>query len=102
MIQSREQILEIMQENRAHIKDFGVTSIGLFGSYARGEQKTGSDVDLLVVFDKNQKSYRQFFYLSEYLESLFQKNVDLLTDKGVSPYLKSRIDNEIIYVPISH
>lgn len=102
MIHSREQILELMQENRDHIKDFGVRQIGLFGSYARGDQKAGSDVDLLVVFDKNQKSYRHFFYLSEYLESLFHRDVDMLTDKGVSPHFKTRIVNEIIYVPISH
>jgi len=48
----RELVLQILQQNRAEIKTFGVISLALFGSVARGEARPDSDVDLLVEFDR--------------------------------------------------
>lgn len=48
----RELVLQILQQNRAEIKTFGVIRLALFGSVARGEARPDSDVDLLVEFDR--------------------------------------------------
>ena len=48
----RELVLKILRQNRAEIISFGVKSLALFGSVARGEARPDSDVDLLVEFDR--------------------------------------------------
>lgn len=98
MIQDKEQILRLIRNNEDTIRNYGVSRIGLFGSYVRGDQEENSDIDLIVQFEKGEKSYMKFFKLSEYLESLLKKRVDLLTDVGISPLIKPKIEKEIIYV----
>ncbi|MBE9511082.1 MAG: nucleotidyltransferase family protein [Bacteroidetes bacterium] len=87
--------------NKNIIRDFGVSKIGLFGSFVRNEQNEESDIDLIVQFEQGKKSYIKFINLSDYLEKLFNKKVDLLTEKGISPYMKSRIEKEAVYVSFS-
>jgi len=65
---------------------FGVKRIGLFGSFARGEQKESSDIDVLVEFEK--PTFRNFMDLSFYLEDLFGRKVDLVTVKGLHPRIR--------------
>lgn len=101
-IQNKEAIIELLSSNQATIRQFGISKIGLFGSFARNEQSDQSDIDLIVEFEKGMKSYSSFFSLSEYLEKLFNNKVDLLTDKGLSPHLKSSIYKETIYVSFNH
>ena len=50
-----EIVLQKIKENEDEIRRYGVSRVGLFGSFARGEQEEGSDVDLLVEFDKGKK-----------------------------------------------
>jgi predicted nucleotidyltransferase len=64
----------------------------------RGDQDENSDVDLIVQFEKGEKGYMKFIRLSEYPEGLFEKKVDLLTDVGISPFIKPKIEEEVIYV----
>lgn len=98
MIQNKEQILNLIRINQDTIRNYGISKIGLFGSYVRGDQEKNSDIDLIVYFKEGEKSYNKFFKLSEYLESLFDNKVDLLTDLGISPLIKEKIEKEIIYV----
>lgn len=101
-IQNKESIIELLKSNQTAFEQFGIVKIGLFGSFARNEQSYHSDIDLIVEFEKGKKSYSNFFSLSEYLEKLFNNKVDLLTDKGISPHLKSSIDKEIVYVTFNY
>ena len=61
---------------------FGVTKIGIFGSFARGEQTKKSEVDVL----------------SDYLEALFRRKVDLLTESSISKYIRPYIEKEVIWI----
>ena len=63
---------------------FGVTKIGIFGSFARGEQTRRSDVDVLVDFAHGYATLRNFVGLADHLEALFKRKVDLLTVGGLS------------------
>lgn len=63
-------------------KKFGVKRIALFGSFAKGKAKRGSDVDLLVEFSRPIGF--EFFELGDYLERLLGRNVDLLTPDGLA------------------
>ncbi|MDD2798707.1 MAG: nucleotidyltransferase family protein [Bacteroidales bacterium] len=101
-IQNKESIIELIRSNHTVFEQFGIVKIGLFGSFVRNEQTNHSDIDLIVEFEKGKKSYSSFFSLSEYLETLFNHKVDLLTEKGISRHLKSSIDKETIYVTFNH
>lgn len=78
--------------------DFGVKRIGIFGSFARGEQKRTSDVDVLVEFAHGQATFDNFMKLAFYLEDLFSRKVDLLTVKGIDRYIRSRVESEVIWI----
>jgi predicted nucleotidyltransferase len=101
-IDNKDQILMMIRNNQKRISDFGVSKIGLFGSFVRNEQNEESDIDLIVQFEQGKKSYMKFINLSDYLEKLFDKKVDLLTDKAISPYMKSKIEKEAVYVSFNN
>jgi uncharacterized protein len=77
---------------------FGVTKIGLFGSFARGEQTRRSDVDVLVDFAQGYATLHNFIGLSDYLEALFKRKVDLLTEGGIDKYIRPYIEAEVIWI----
>ena len=75
-----------------------VTMLGLFGSTARGEATSTSDIDLLVRFSK-PKSLVGVISLEQQLTALLGREVDLLTESALSPYLRERIlhDLRVVY-----
>jgi uncharacterized protein len=64
---------------------FGVKRIGIFGSFARGEEREDSDLDVLVVFEEGQKTFDNYMDLKFYLEDLFGRKIDLVTEKALKP-----------------
>jgi predicted nucleotidyltransferase len=77
---------------------YGVRKIGLFGSYARGEERTDSDLDVLVDF-KERKSLLTLVRIERELSEHIGVKVDLLTEQAISPYLVEKIkaDLKVIY-----
>ena len=65
--------------------DFGVKRIGIFGSFARGEQKRTSDVDVLVEFAHGKATFDNFMQLAFY--DLFSRKADLPIVKGIDRYI---------------
>jgi len=88
-----QQIFRILERNRELLKKYSVKRIGLFGSQARNESTNKSDIDLLVDFE--EKSFDNFIELAFELEKIFNRKVDLLTEKGISPYILHYIKNEV-------
>ena len=84
----KKKIIPILKKNK-------VVRAGIFGSYARGEEKKNSDVDILI--DINV-SLLELVGLEIELKKILKKKVDLLTYRGISPYLKDRILNEEIRI----
>ena len=75
-----------------------VSSLGLFGSIARGDATESSDVDLLVQFSK-RKSLLAMMALERQLEMALGRKIDLVTEAALSPYLLEGIkrDLRVIY-----
>ena len=71
--------------------------IGLFGSYTRSEQKAESDIDILVEFEKNQKTFDNYMDLKFFLEDLFKSKVDLVVVEAIKPDLKPYIMRSVRY-----
>lgn len=91
---TRDDILETLRAHRAHLaSEFGVRRIGLFGSYAKGEQHEASDLDFLAELDKPLGL--KFVDLASFLESLFGRHVDVLTPAGVQAIRNPRIATDI-------
>jgi len=76
---------------------YGVVSLGVFGSYVRGEQKPDSDVDILVEMEKPIGFFR-FIELEEHLASILGVKVDLVTKKALKPAIGSEILREVIQI----
>jgi uncharacterized protein len=94
---NRDTILKTLEENRDAVRRYGVRSLGLFGSCARGECTEASDLDFVVEFDK--KSFDAYMDLKEFLEELFKCQVDLVIADSIKPRLRRTILEETIYVP---
>jgi uncharacterized protein len=75
-----------------------VSMVGVFGSVARGDATTKSDIDLLVRFSK-RKSLLAVVRLERELSEALGRKVDLLTEAAISPYLKERIlqETQVVY-----
>ena len=76
--------LTIIQGHLAELLALGAQRIGVFGSFARGDGRADSDVDVYVEFDEGKRMYDNFFALHERLEDLLGRRVDLVTDKSLS------------------
>ena len=92
-----DQILKKLEAHRRAIKAYGVRSLGLFGSYARGEQKRRSDVDFVVEFER--KSFDAYMDLQAYLEDLFERRVELVISDSIKPRLRKTILREAVHAP---
>lgn len=76
--------LAVIQAHLTELLAIGARRIGVFGSFARGEPRGDSDVDVYVEFDDTKRTYDNFFALHERLEELLGRRVDLVTDKSLS------------------
>jgi predicted nucleotidyltransferase len=94
-----DQIKKLLQTNKAFIEEhFHVKEIGIFGSYIQKREKPGSDIDILVSFEKSHKDFFNYIRLKYFLEELFKLEVDLVMKDAVKPGLKQRILSEVEYV----
>ena len=85
---TKQDIFKTIQDNKETIKSFGVTEIGLFGSYVRGEQTEESDIDFLVDILKEKKTLKNFIDFCDLLENLFKNNkIDIVSKKGLSEFI---------------
>ncbi len=90
--------IEILKKHEDTIKKkFGVKRMGIFGSFAKGEGREESDIDILVEFEKTVDFF-EFLDLKEFLENLFHREVDLVTKRALKPLIKEKILKEVIYV----
>jgi uncharacterized protein len=99
-IETKTDVLALVVEHQQQFKRFGVKRLGVFGSFVRDEQRTTSDVDVLVEFEPGRKTFDNFMHLAFYLEDLFGRKVDLLTPESLSPHLGPSILREVEYVTL--
>ena len=83
-------IIKKIEDNRNNLRKYGVIKIGLFGSFLRNEQNKKSDIDFLVSFDKD--TFDNYMDLKFFLEELFRKRIDLVTEKSLK-----HVKEEAIY-----
>ncbi len=96
---SLEQILEFLKNNKQYLhKRFGVTKLGIFGSFVTGENTPKSDLDVVVEIKKEQKDIHNFLSLKRYLEKKLKIKIDIGFLHTLKPYIKEKIKDKIKYV----
>jgi predicted nucleotidyltransferase len=96
---TREQILNIIRIHKSEFAEYGISDIGLFGSYAREEQSEKSDIDLLIDFDADKENFDNFMAVYDLIEKIFKnERIEIVTKTGLSPYIGPKILKEVIYV----
>jgi len=93
-----DKVLGILKKRKAEFEAaYGVTAIGIFGSLARGEARTGSDVDVVVKMTKPDLFF--MVHIKEELEDDYKTKVDIVHYREkMNAFLKKRIDQEAVYV----
>jgi hypothetical protein len=86
-----KEILPVLRER------FSVKRIGVFGSQVRGEQKKGSDLDVLVEFYETIDLF-ELVELEDFLSESLGVKVDLALQSALKPRIKDRILGEVVYV----
>lgn len=94
---NRQVVLSILKEHLEEINQFGVKSLALFGSTARNEATSHSDLDFLVEFE-GVATLDGYMGLKFFLEDLFNKDVDLVTRRSLKPQITEKVLQEAIYV----
>ncbi|MBI5078685.1 nucleotidyltransferase family protein [Candidatus Saganbacteria bacterium] len=93
-----EKIKKTLKEQKEILsREYGISEIGIFGSYVRGDEKKGSDLDLLVRINKRMGLLR-FVGIENYLSDLLGVKVDLVMKEVLKPAIGKRILNEVVYV----
>ena len=97
---TKKEVLDFLKQNRKFLLDnYHITRIGLFGSFAREEQKDGSDVDILIDIQDGTKNIHDLkLSLKKYLSNAFGRNVDLAREKYLKPYATKYILQDALYV----
>ena len=95
---SRGEIISFLRENKAELEArFGVTTLGLVGSYARDEATVESDIDLVVEIQSENK-FRSFFGLLHFLQDSLPARIDLATESSLKPLVREAVMKDIHYV----
>ena len=90
--------LALLRKHEPELKSrFGVAKIGIFGSFSRGEERPDSDVDVLVTFREGEKTFDNFMGVRFFLEDIFQRRIDLVTDASLKPLIRDPILRDVIY-----
>ena len=90
-----KEIVNVINKNSDILKKYGVKKLELFGSYVKGEQKNDSDIDFLVEFER--PNFENFMDLAFFLEDLFERKVELVTQGSLSPHIEPYVEKELIW-----
>lgn len=97
---TKELILNYLSEHKKEFEErFNINRIGLFGSFAKGDVKADSDIDILIDFKENTTGiYNKKQELKLLLEKLFSTKVDIAREKYLKPLVKEEILKDVIYI----
>jgi hypothetical protein len=92
-------ILSFIKKNAEYLhSNYNISKIGLFGSFARDEQDSDSDIDFLIEFKSGTKDiYNLKLGLKKYLKQNLNREIDICREKYLKPYVKKDILEEVLY-----
>jgi uncharacterized protein len=95
---NRQEILDRLRENEPALRERGVTHVALFGSRARGDNGANSDTDIMIEVDPAAHiTVYDYVGLKEYIASLFEGPVDVVSRDGLKPYVRPAATADAVY-----
>jgi predicted nucleotidyltransferase len=92
-----ETVLHTLRQHPELFTEYDIKTLALFGSTARNQAREDSDLDFVVEFN-NATTFDGYMDLKFYLEDLFNRPVDLVTQKSLKPAITEKVLTEAIYV----
>ena len=94
----KSEVLTKLRDHYPELRDrFGLETIGIFGSVARGEDTPDSDVDILYVYQEGKQGGMQEYYAAiEYLETLLGRTIDFVPLTYLRPHFRESIESTMI------
>lgn len=98
-ISSIEEIVAYLKSNKSFFYErFGVTRMGIFGSFTREEQTSSSDIDMVVEIERSRKNIHSFLQVKKFLEKELARKIDMGFEHSLKPIVRDKIKGQIIYV----
>lgn len=96
---TKDNIIATLKNSKPELLKYGVSTIGLFGSYLNERQTSKSDIDILIEFDPEKENFDNYMAVYDIFENLFKnEKVEIVTKNGLSKYIGPKILNNILYV----
>jgi len=102
IVNTKADLISLLINNQGRILQYGVKQLGLFGSFVRNEAKQDSDIDFLIEFYPEHKTLKNLVRLSDVLEEITGRKVEVVILQSLSKYIGPYILNEVEYVPIAN
>jgi len=97
----KEEVLQKLNANMPEIRErFGIKTLGIFGSVSRGEDTPESDIDIFYEFNPDRINYDAYLDLYDYLETLFQHKIEMVSLDSMPSRFRTAIDNDMILASI--
>lgn len=98
-ISSIEEVVAYLRNNKSFLYErFGVTRMGIFGSFTREEQTSSSDIDMIVEMEGSRKNIHSFLQMKRFLEKELSRKIDMGFEHSLKPIVKEKIKGQTIYV----
>jgi hypothetical protein len=95
---SKEEILQFLSANKSFLcESYGVSKIGIFGSFSQNQQTPLSDIDIIVDFQKGKKNIHSFLGLKRFLEENFNRKIDLGLETTLKAPIRDKVKKDILY-----
>lgn len=97
---TKNQIITFLKQNKQNfLNKYHITKIALFGSYARGENRKDSDIDILYSLKEGSKfTFDKYMEFENELKNAFNSKIDLINEKKLNPLIKMQAQKDFIYV----
>jgi predicted nucleotidyltransferase len=93
-----DEIIATLRRHEAELHRQGVAHAALFGSVARGEARTDSDIDILIDLDPSARlSVFDYVGVKEYIAGLFERPVDVVNRAGLKPHIRPAVLTEVVH-----
>ncbi len=100
-VKNKEELIALIKANNELLTSYGVTRLGIFGSFVRGNVHEESDVDFFIELLPEYKTLKNVFALSETLKNISGRKVEIITPQSLNKFIGKHILNQVEYVSLA-